>query len=98
MAAYSYKEVMHRTDYQNAIGPAMEHIGYTIDDYDADAGYDGDGWIVAAFLIDQKDDEIRRLRDALQRIAVGDGFYGAQAFEYKEIARQALTTVQETTT
>ena len=31
-----------------------------------------------------------RLRDALRRIAAGDGYYGAMAREYKEIAREAL--------
>lgn len=31
-----------------------------------------------------------RLRIALERIATGDGVYGAQAAEYKEIAREAL--------
>ena len=31
-----------------------------------------------------------RLRKALEEIANGDGVYGMQAFEYKEIARQAL--------
>lgn len=30
------------------------------------------------------------LREALERIAAGDGVYGAQAHEYKQIARAAL--------
>ena len=30
------------------------------------------------------------LRSALERIATGDGYYGAQAREYKNIARKAL--------
>lgn len=34
--------------------------------------------------------ENERLREALQRIAAGDGVYGAQAGEYKSIARTAL--------
>ena len=34
--------------------------------------------------------EIERLRFALREIAVGDGIYGAQAREYKKIARGAL--------
>lgn len=32
-----------------------------------------------------------RYREALQKIASGDGIYGAQAGEYKQIARAALT-------
>ena len=32
----------------------------------------------------------RKLRQALQEIANGEGAYGAQAFEYKQIARAAL--------
>lgn len=35
-------------------------------------------------------DEIARLREALQKIAEGQGYYGSQAREYKEIARTAL--------
>lgn len=34
--------------------------------------------------------EIERLRSALAKIAAGDGYYGAQAHEYKNIAREAL--------
>lgn len=29
-------------------------------------------------------------KKALEEIAKGDGFYGAQAYEYKQIARKAL--------
>ena len=31
-----------------------------------------------------------QMREALERIAAGDGVYGAQAHEYKQIARAAL--------
>lgn len=34
--------------------------------------------------------ENSKLRTALKQIALGDGYYGAQAKEYKEIARKAL--------
>lgn len=34
--------------------------------------------------------ENARLREALEKIAAGDGVYGQQAGEYKEIARAAL--------
>lgn len=34
--------------------------------------------------------ENERLREALKSIANGDGIYGAQAWEYKRIAREAL--------
>jgi hypothetical protein len=37
----------------------------------------------------------RILRDALRRIAAGEGYYGIQAREYKEIARTALAAVGE---
>jgi len=35
-------------------------------------------------------DEIERLRAALKQIANGEGYYGSQAGEYKQIARTAL--------
>ena len=35
-------------------------------------------------------EEMERLREALGQIANGEGYYGAQASEYKSIARQAL--------
>lgn len=35
-------------------------------------------------------DHIDELEKALREIAAGDGYYGAQAREYKEIARRAL--------
>lgn len=35
-------------------------------------------------------DEIERLRTALEEIATGEGTYGWQAHEYKQIARGAL--------
>ena len=37
--------------------------------------------------------EIERLREALRQIANGDGYYGAQAREYKEIARRSLSSL-----
>jgi hypothetical protein len=33
-------------------------------------------------------------REALQQIASGDGYYGAQAREYKEIAKGAIAAVK----
>lgn len=36
------------------------------------------------------DDTVDRYRAALQQIAAGEGVYGAQAHEYKQIARKAL--------
>lgn len=41
--------------------------------------------------------EIERLRNALEQIANGDGVYGAQAFEYKQVARAALADHQRNT-
>ena len=61
MGAYSYKEVMYRGDFQKAIKPCMESCGATEGDYDGDANYDGDAWIVTAFLLEEKDREIATL-------------------------------------
>ncbi|WP_376956482.1 hypothetical protein ABNQ39_00415 (plasmid) [Azospirillum sp. A26] len=66
MASYTYKRVMFRDDFQAAIGPAMEACGSNKDGFDGDAGYDGDGWTVAAFLLDQKDETIKRLLEACE--------------------------------
>lgn len=44
----------------------------------------------AADLIDCWVGRWREQREALERIANGDGYYGAQAREYKQIARAAL--------
>lgn len=40
--------------------------------------------------IDRLIKDRQRLRNALQQIANGDGIYGMQAGEYKQIARKAL--------
>lgn len=45
---------------------------------------------IEAKLMREAAAEIERLQAALQRIAVGEGVYGAQAHEYKQIARSAL--------
>lgn len=37
---------------------------------------------------------VETLRDALQEIANGEGHYGAQAYEYKQIARKALKALE----
>lgn len=68
MAAYSYKEVVYREDYRKAIQPCMESLNATISDYDGDAGYDGDCWLVAAYLLEQKDREIAELRAVITKI------------------------------
>jgi hypothetical protein len=39
--------------------------------------------------------QINVWRNALERIAVGEGYYGAQAAEYKAIARAALATFSD---
>lgn len=63
MAHYNYKNVAHRPDFNAAIEPAMK-AAYPGEDHecDGDPGYDGDYWLVADFLLDQKDKEIGRLR------------------------------------
>jgi hypothetical protein len=70
MAAYSYKDVMYRADYQLAIEPCMKSIGCTLADYDGGANYDEDGWTVAAYLLDQKDARIAELEAMLKQPAV----------------------------
>lgn len=40
--------------------------------------------------VDALQREADGMREALERIAAGDGVYGAQAHEYKQIARAAL--------
>jgi len=37
--------------------------------------------------------DFETMRHALEKIAAGDGYYGAQAFEYKAIARAALAKI-----
>lgn len=44
----------------------------------------------ADVLLRQAADEIHRLTSALKFIAAGEGFYGAQAAEYKRVAEAAL--------
>lgn len=39
-------------------------------------------------------DPLTVMREALEEIASGDGVYGAQAYEYKQIAREALAKVK----
>lgn len=46
----------------------------------------------AASELRTADAQIREMAEALVKIANGDGTYGAQAHEYKEIARAALST------
>lgn len=38
-------------------------------------------------------EHIEKMRKALEQIAAGDGYYGAQAHEYKLIAKAALAEV-----
>lgn len=82
MAACAYKQVFHRTDYDAAIEPAMKSMGYAKGDYEGGADYDGDGWYVAAFLLDQKDAEIERLRKILSAMQDALKARGLFAFEH----------------
>lgn len=63
MAAYSYKEVCHRPDYQEAEVEWAQMYGQ---EPDGDPGYDGDCWWVTNFLLDKKDAEIARLKQLLE--------------------------------
>jgi hypothetical protein len=62
MGSYSYKDVTHREDFQNALREWEVQHG----EYDGDVGYDGDGWLVAAFLLEKKDAEIAALKERLE--------------------------------
>lgn len=68
MGSYSYKDVMFRDDFI-AAKPRWEaantYPGHVCE-YDGDAGYDGDGWRVAEFLLDEKDARIEQLEAALR--------------------------------
>ena len=77
MAAYSYKQVMYREDFQAAIEPAMKSMGLEAKDYEGEADYDGDGWLVAAFLLEQKDAEIAELKRRLLISVAGEVLVGA---------------------
>lgn len=46
--------------------------------------------LAAAERLERLTTERDVLRAALNRIALGDGYYGAQAREYKQVARAAL--------
>lgn len=98
MAAYSYKDVMYRDDFQAAVKPCMESLGFTESDFNGEANYDGDGWTVAAFLLEQKDAEIMRLRAAVAPLAAlkvpakPQGNAGAYSIRHSDIeaAKAAL--------
>ena len=55
MAYYAYKSVCHRADFIASVPLYKEQLQTT---YDGDAGYDGDAWYVASFLLDQKDAQL----------------------------------------
>lgn len=68
MAAYSYKEVTHREDFNAAIGPAMKAHWMEESEFDGNSNYDGHCWLVAAYLLDQKDAEIERLKAEIRTL------------------------------
>ena len=73
MAYYSYKTVVYRKDFQEAITAFEEREKCKCDD---DPNYSGDYWHVAALLLDQKDDRIAELEKenaALRAIVPGSG-------------------------
>ena len=92
MAAYSYKTVVNRMDFQAASEPAMESMHYTLADYDGDPAYDGDCWYVAAFLLEQKDAGLTALRAENDKL---NGLNSALDYESKALrARVAELTAE----
>ena len=71
--------------------PATQH--YTGTGYGGEAADRWQAWQAATAAATQR---AERLEAALREIAVGDGYYGAQAREYKDIARAALRSTTET--
>lgn len=69
---------------ENADGTKSISMGFPVCKMHEAAG-DAAANVVAQMLCDAE-----RFRPALEKIANGDGVYGAQAHEYKQIARTAL--------
>ena len=66
--------------FPSAVGPTLNFIAFA-----------GTHWQRILEALKQAQAENERLRGTLEQISNGEGRYGAQAFEYKQIARQALT-------
>jgi hypothetical protein len=67
MAYYNYKRVMHRDDFAAEAEVFAAELKASDEGYEYEGGsdYDGDGWIVAARLLDKKDAEIARIQREL---------------------------------
>jgi hypothetical protein len=64
MAAYSYKNVVYRGDFEAAKKRWEEANG----ECDGDSNYDGHNWLIAAQLLDEKDARIAELEAKLAEL------------------------------
>jgi len=69
MAAYSYKDVVHRADFE-ATKRRWEEVNGECDN---DANYAGDYWCIAAQLLDEKDAKSDRIAAAIRAEQAGAG-------------------------
>ncbi len=58
MAYYNYKRVVYRDDYKKAKEEIEARDG---EEYDNEANYDGDAWLVVEFLLDKYKAQIEEL-------------------------------------
>jgi hypothetical protein len=58
MAYYNYKRVVYRDDYEQAKKEIEARDG---EEYDNDANYDGEAWLVVEFLLDKYQARIKEL-------------------------------------
>lgn len=65
MAAYSYKDVVYRDDFQELI-PEFEKQFRR--ECDQNSNYDGDHWLIADMLLEKKDETIRTQQATIDRL------------------------------
>ena len=68
MAFYNYKRVLFRDDYKQAKKELEEING---EEYDNDANYDGESWLVVEFLLNKYQANIKELEDDITEYAEG---------------------------
>lgn len=74
MAAYSYKRVAYRDDFSEMEKTFKDRYG---EEPDGDPSYIGDNWVIAADLLESKDEQIAALRTQLaDAAALRDSLYG----------------------
>lgn len=97
MAAYSYKLVCHRPELEPYIEAFEKKYG---EEFDGDANYDGDCWIVASDYIDDLEDERDELVKALRAIHAevhANGYPTACEETVYELTEAALSRYKDQT-